>query len=188
MKILTLLFIFYPFFSFGLEVESGWSPFLKKEVTITCQEDESLCDLLCQDQRECKVSEKVCRNCIGTDIYITHVFLNMGRLIVPVEEEVSPYELIDFLSKKQFATLTSKSIYNHVLKFNSKKLKRKFQKMCLPYQVDYPIVFFEVQKISRLLGRPKYIICDDKEQGSVIKRMGNAADAVEINNNDNLIF
>ena len=175
--VFTILILFSSIAN-SYEFVSGWSPFFEKELKMVCSEGDYSCDQLCQNDSECLFEEKVCRNCIGSSIYLTHIFDNVGKSIVRREEKASFYELFDLINFKLFSSISSKSIYNHVTGYNSKELKEKFQSLCLPYKVEYPVIIFEMDTISGYLGKPKYLICNDPE-GTQIFRMGDSLTGVE---------
>ncbi|MFT6604635.1 MAG: hypothetical protein ACJARO_002158, partial [Bacteriovoracaceae bacterium] len=141
--------------AFAISYESIWTEDYKKNVIMTCSEDEFQCEDLC-GKSSCVIKEKVCRNCIGSNIRITHIFRDMGRSFTNTGNEVSYYEVLEILGSGHFATFTSKSIYNIVERYDSAKLRKKFQSLC-PNEINYPIVIFSTKKVSRILDEVKFV-------------------------------
>lgn len=146
--------------AFAISYEPVWTEDYKKNVIMTCSEDEFQCEDLC-GKSSCIIKEKVCRNCIGSNIRITHIFRDMGRSFTNTGNEVSYYEVLETLGSQHFATFTSKSIYNIVERYDSTKLRLKFQSLC-PNEVKYPVVVFSTKKVSRILDKVKFVVCGEK--------------------------
>ena len=161
-------------------VTAGWNPFFEKEVTLNCANGDYFCEDFCSKKSQCIIKEGPCRNCIGSDTYLTYIFNYVGKSIVRTEEEVSEYELIDFLKKGMFSTLSAKSIYNHVESFNGSVIKTKFQRLCAPYKDEYPIILYNVEEVSFLLKKPEFVLCNDPS-GIKIFRVGKPSDGVDVN-------
>jgi len=177
-KLLIFTFILFSAQSFGLSFESGWNPFFEKEVVVSCNEDEYFCDNLCDEKEKCVFKEKACRDCIGSSVYMTYIFNYAGKSIVRTEEEVPMEDLIIMLKSGLFSTIHAKSIYNHVERFDSPVLKEKFQRLCNPYVDEYPMLVYDVEKVSKKLGKPKYVVCNDPE-GVRVFTVGLPADGVD---------
>lgn len=156
------VFFFLPF-SFvnasGLEIETGWTVENTKYLDAYCSEGNQSCHYICNDESHCRVSESVCRNCIGSSIEMTFLFEEMGRSITSnLAATVDVYTLSDLISSHRFFTLTSRSIYNHVDSFDSFRLRRRFQSLC-PDRTRYPVVFLERLSSNRM-GQPLYVWCE----------------------------
>lgn len=127
---------------------------------MSCGEDEYQCEDFC-GEKICKIEEKVCRNCIGSNLLITHIFRDMGRTFRNSGNEISYYEVLETLSTNLFASFTSKSIYNIVERYDSPKLRKKFQSLC-DNGTEYPVVIFGINKVSRILDEVKFVLCGDQ--------------------------
>lgn len=160
LKFISLFTIlFYSASSFAISYTSVWTEDYRKNVVMSCSADEFQCDDLC-GKSTCEIKEKVCRNCIGSDLYITHIFRDMGRSFRSTGFEISYYEVLERLTKGFFASFTSRSIYNQIDRFDSAPLRKKFQSLCLN-DTKYPVVVFKVDNISRKLEEVQFVICGD---------------------------
>jgi hypothetical protein len=152
---LILLVLLLSGFAQSIEIESRWNYRFEKEVVMSCFDDEYFCEDLCENKTQCVIEEKVCRDCIGSTPYLTHVFNQLGKSIVK-SQKAQAEDLLELLETGHFATINSKSIYNHVDRYGSSVVLDKFKALC---EVDDPTVFFEVETISKLLGKPKLLVC-----------------------------
>lgn len=164
--------------SYGFTMTADWNPFFEKEVSFNCSEGDYFCQDYCGKSSQCIVKENFCRNCIGSDTYLTYIFNYVGKTIVRSDIEVTDYELLDFVKKGNFSTISAKSIYNHVERFDGSLIKRKFQALCAPYQDEYPLIVYNVEKTSHLLKRPEFIVCNDPS-GLKVFKVGKPGDGVE---------
>lgn len=177
-RLLVFTILIFSTNSMAINYESVWTEDFRKNVIMSCSEEEFQCEDLC-GQKTCEIKEKVCRNCIGSDVYVTHIFRDMGRSFRNLGNEVSYYEVLERLSEGKFATFTSRSIYNQIERFDSVGLRKKFQSLC-SNETEYPVVVFKIAEVSRKLEEVQFVIC------------GNQAfemtDEAVIDVNDNLKF
>jgi hypothetical protein len=141
----------------SIELDSRWNYKFEKEVILTCSEDEFFCEDLCESKDSCVIKESVCRDCIGSTPYLTHVFNQLGRAIVK-SDEAQVEDLVELLKSEHFSTITSKSVYNHVDRYGTDKLADKFGALC-DFTADKPVMVFEVKEVSNLMGTPKFLVC-----------------------------
>jgi hypothetical protein len=170
----------------AFNVEARWNQLFQKEVVLKCNNGDYFCQDLCGKKLECIFKEKVCRDCIGTSIYLSFIFEYLGKSVVRIDKEASDYELIDLFKSGNFTTLTSKSIYNHVDGFDSVDLRAKFSDLCKPLSDPYPVIVFEKEKGVSPLKNPKFLICNQNSEEIRkvdIFYMGNFSDGVEIYSN-----
>ena len=114
----------------------------------------------CGEEKMCEFKEGICRDCIGTSLYMTSLFNGMGS-IYRSTEFVRSSELLDLIERGDFITLSSRSIYNHVESFDSDKLKARFQVLCRDGS-EYPLVFIAAERGSRLPGDVLYVTCGNE--------------------------
>jgi hypothetical protein len=88
---------------------------------------------------------------------MTFAFKEMGRSIV-AKESLDAYAFFDLLDSGEFVSLTSRSIYNLVERFNSNSLKRKFRSLCMD-GTQYPHAFFDKTN-SGEFGAPQLVWCN----------------------------
>ncbi len=141
--------------SFALNIDTSWSADSRKILNLTCSGDD-VCSQFCNGE-QCQVEEKVCKNCVGTSITMTYAFKEMGRALVSTESLTS-YELFDLLSSGEFVSLTSRSVYNLIYRFDDSELKSKFRGLCND-GTRYPVVFFGTTP-SGEMGEIKAVWCD----------------------------
>jgi hypothetical protein len=152
--------------AFSIEVADRWNYKFQKEVIINCTESEYFCDDLCGKKDQCVIKEKVCRDCLGSTVYLTHIFDQIGRSIV-ASEEAQIEDMIELLETKRFSAITSTSVYNMVDAMGDKKIEKRFASLCPTEEYKNPVVIFETQEVSGLLGRPKLVVCNNGENTKV---------------------
>lgn len=173
--ILGLFLVTFISQSQALDLQSGWSQNFEKEVRLSCREgEEEFCLHLCQQKDECVLKEKYCRNCAGTTLFLRNIFVEMGRVYWNSQNSVPFYEFMDFLKSGRFISITSKSVYNFVDRFDSTRIRMRFQRLCSNF-TDYPIVFLQARPISRIPERVKYVVCKDAQKRPVVYYMEDEA-------------
>ena len=154
---LILFTILFSGSALSIEMDARWNYKFEKEVVLTCSEDEFFCEDLCESKDKCVIKENVCRDCIGSTPYLTHVFNQLGKSIVK-SDAAQVEDLVELLKTDSFATVNVKSIYNNVDTFGSNKIIDKFGALC-DYTSEKPVMVFEVKEVSQLLGKPKFLVC-----------------------------
>ena len=145
----------------AFDVHEVWSDQNKLHLKFQCQSTDRFCYNLCNQNENCSIEEKMCFNCVGTGLLINAIFEQMGVLFQSTREEISPYELIDFLNQKNFVSFTSRSVYNQIDSYDSPAIKARFQSLC-EGSVDYPVVLFELSKVSHAIIKVKYVLCNER--------------------------
>ncbi len=139
-----------------------WESDYKKYLTLKCGEKNRVCRNICK-ANICKIEEKECFNCVGTSIFMTNLFQELGRTITSnlssYYTKGKIYEAIE--GNKIF--MTSKSIYNIYSKYNSRKVQRQFSKLCRTKSVEDPILVIDVFEGTNEPYQPSFVICQDKE-------------------------
>lgn len=150
-----LLSLSMSFSAQALYLETQWSEASEKSLLVTCNED-AACEQFC-DGESCEVKEKVCKNCVSTSISMTFAFKEMGRAII-AKEPLDPYALFDLIASGSFVSLTSRSVYNIVERFDSMALRRKFRSLCND-GTRYPQAIFDTLP-SGAIGAPHLVWCE----------------------------
>lgn len=158
LKVMIISFFSLNIASAHIDVRENWNSSYKKEVVITCSEDETFCDSVCGKTNQCVIPEAPCTNCIGSTLIMTFYFQEMGRLVQNNTEEVNFYDVTSLILQRGFVSLSSKSIYNHIDNFNSLSLQRKFRAMCND-GTRHPVVFFN-KLDNNEIGRPEFVWCE----------------------------
>jgi hypothetical protein len=146
--------------SFGFTVESNWNDKYEKELSFYCVEGDTLCNDLCHNDKSCKVKEETCHNCIGTSISITYIFNFMGKAYTNTQIEMNEADVLEKLESGNFVSFSSRSIYNHVDRYNSSTLRRNFRSLCSD-GTRYPIVMFNKTAVSQKVGDVEFVFCDN---------------------------
>jgi hypothetical protein len=155
--VLLALFIISSLSSFSMSITTDWTQDSRKILKLACSEEEVTCEKVCQ-KSTCEIEEKVCVDCVGTSITMTFAFQEMGRILHNTGESVDAYFLADLINSKNFITLTSRSLYNLVDRFNSFSLRSKFSSLC-DDGTRYPTVFFNKLRSGRM-GSVSAVHCE----------------------------
>lgn len=140
------------------QLDALWTIDYQYELLFRCEQGEmALCQNICFDKAECRVTENFCHNCAGTDLYLRSLFLEMGGTYQSTGNKVSLEEFANFVKGGNFITINSKSIYNFVDSYDSLNIRMRFQTLC-NFQDDYPLVFLEADA-ARFPGKVRYVIC-----------------------------
>ncbi len=150
----------------SIEVKDEWNHRFQKEVVISCGESEYFCDDLCGKKDQCVIKEKVCRDCIGSTVYLTHIFDQIGRSIV-ASDDAQIEDVLDLLKSNRFSTISSNSVYNMVDGTGNKDIERRFASLCPSEEYSKPVIIFETQEVSGLLGKPKLVVCNNGKNTKV---------------------
>jgi len=159
MKFVLLLSIVFSSYSYAYKIESKWSSDYTKSTIVTCSEEEYFCMDLCSEPLECIQPEGYCKDCASTGIFSTNIFKYIGLSIVNSNVRVIDSTVEELIRSKEFITLSSKSIFNHLTRFNSKALQRQFISLC--EDTEYPHIIISVTKISRTPINAKYVSCNN---------------------------
>ncbi|OUR99950.1 hypothetical protein A9Q84_02660 [Halobacteriovorax marinus] len=141
-------------------VESSWNDKYEKELSFYCSSEDTMCLDLCGEATMCKVKEETCHNCIGTSITLTYIFNYMGKAYTNTGVETLDGEVLSSLKGSEFVSFSSRSIYNHVDRFNSSSLKRNFRSLCTD-GTRYPIVLFKKNRGSQRVADVQFVFCDN---------------------------
>ncbi len=145
-------------------ISEGWNQNLKKEIELSCllEEETNLCASLCNNPNKCIVKEGPCRNCAGTDLYIRNLFTEMGTQYHSTNEVVDKKIFFDYIATGNFVSISSRSIFNLTDSFDGANTRLKFMGLC-NFSSSDPIVFLNVEPVSRKLKEVRYVVCmDDK--------------------------
>ena len=156
--------------AYAFKVESRWNTQFKKEVVLNCEGNSLECYSICANEKECVVYEKPCKDCIGTSVFMTHLFENIGKSYVNSMYEVSLYEFFKYLNRGLFSTVSSRSIFNHVSKFDNPELKERFMSLCED-STEYPNVFIGVEPVTRTPNSVMYVSCLDNNKNTRVFKM-----------------
>ena len=140
------------------KLDAAWTQDYQYELAFSCERsDEALCQGICQNEAECRVTENFCHNCAGTDLYLRSLFSEMGTTYKSTGQQVSFEEFARFVKSGNFITINSKSIYNFVDSYDSLGIRMRFQTLC-GFNDNYPLVFLETDA-SRFPGKVRYVVC-----------------------------
>jgi hypothetical protein len=148
MKIYIALVIFS--LNFNLKafesIASNWTTYYSKVITITCNTQQTntmnACTQLCGDELQCHIYEDFCHSCLGTELFMTNLFRDIGTKIIP-SNEYNKASAIELISSGNFVTFDSKSIFNLLGSYDNSRLRQNFQSLCTD-GTERPIIFTKV--------------------------------------------
>lgn len=149
---------------FALSVSNNWEmdTHFEKYVTLSCSKEDNECRNFCRRDNDCRYAETPCRNCLGSNLKMSYIFGEIGRAYRNNGVEINWDHVYDLLRTGRFVTLNAKSIYNHVTRFNSISIRRKFLALCPDADgVVEPLAFFSTNEIGEI-NEPQFIACNDK--------------------------
>jgi hypothetical protein len=168
----SIMIMFSMSSALSFELLEQWSTDYSPELKATCSSMDQLCLALCDNEFECTIPVKTCKDCVGTSILMTNIFDRMGLGYRNSGKDVDSSELIELIRSGDFVTFTSKSVYNQTDSFDSAPMKARFKTLC-PRSVDYPVVFFSLKEKSSIINEVKYVAC-----GSDIYEMTSTPDVI----------
>jgi hypothetical protein len=165
----SIIFILGVSHAQAFSVNAEWNPLFTREVKIECSEGEYACDDLCNNQTLCKVTETSCRYCIGNSVFLTYFFEYIGRSVLNKGQLVDPLDFIKFLPEGNFITINSKSIYNHVYRYEDPILNEKLDQLCISIGGKDPLVFLKKNPISLRIEKIQYVSCKVGNQSRIFQ-------------------
>lgn len=169
MKIIVLLLTLICTQVSAVSLSNNWvnEDAFTKKVTIRCSEEDNECRNFCGRSDACTYIEKPCRNCLGSNLKMTYVFTEIGRAYRNDGISYRWDHIFDLIKAGRFVSLTSKSIYNHVTRFNALSMRRRFSALCEDAGREItPIALFSVDAVGEL-EEPKYVVCGSEIYGLV---------------------
>jgi len=164
--IILFLFVFLkPVFAQKLEI--NWSDTFRKEIHLSCDAAETVCEDICNASSFCILQEGICPNCIGTGIQILHIFSEIGRSIHRVDQS-SLASLGKLLIQGDFVTFSAQEVYNLIDAHQSISVFKKFESLC-PDKSLNQILFFKTHPESRRLISPEYLYCEFQDKSEIFK-------------------
>jgi hypothetical protein len=163
--------------AFSFTLETRWNYKFEKETVLSCRSEDFLCQDICQKDK-CVKKETICRDCIGSSIYLTHFFTQIGKSIVKSDEAMVE-DLRDLILDEGFVTIDARSIYNHVTAFNDLEIRTKLKSLCLPLIDEQPVVVLKTNKGSKLIQKALFVVCKSGETSTVFHLDNNGG--VEVN-------
>ncbi len=177
MKFLVLTFLTFSSLAHSFTLDTRWNYKFEKETVLTCNDSDFLCMDLCQKDK-CVKKETICKDCIGSSIYLTHFFTQIGKTIVKSDEAMVE-DLRDLILDESYVTIDGKSIYNHVTAFNDLEIRTKLQSLCLPIIDETPVVVLKTNKGSKFIQKALFVVCKTGETSTIFNLNNNGG--VEVN-------
>lgn len=165
------------FSALSWDAREDWSSDLNQELVINCEGHESLCKETCQDQYQCRIEAGYCRNCIGTNLFLSYFYQEVGRWFTNSREKVSSEFLQEYLKDQKFILLTASSPYNIFSSVNDMKIERAFNSLCTADWNSFPIVLGVLNK-RKELTKVTAVICHGDNGAEIFKL--NAAPEISV--------
>lgn len=166
-SLLTLIFIMViPKYSFSAEFAGNWTQELEHELVVSCLEGELLCRDLC-NKNECRIKQTICRDCIGTSIFMAQIFQSFTEAYSLTGRELSDSETIQFLKTKKLVSIETNSPFNVFDDSNSLKFDRNLSRMCGGFG-SFPLLLGTLGK-SGSIESLNYLVCHTEDGARVME-------------------
>jgi hypothetical protein len=146
------------------DIKENWDENLRPVVTFSCPKNSKVCIRLCGHQMSCTIKSMNCVNCISSGSQMYYLFNSFGRQI-RAADEVSVYELLDFLKIGNFISFSGATIYNQFDSASSGAAQERFRQLC-ENGYENPITFFELVGRNLDVSKARFLAC-----GSSIYRL-----------------
>lgn len=156
----TLVFIF-PILASGTEFLGKWTKNIDHELVVNCNEEELICKKVCGKKEQCKIKQPVCKNCIGTNFTMAHIFQNFNEYFSLTGRYLSAVETVTYLKTAKFVSIETNSPFNVFDDVNSNKFERQLAKICGGLD-PYPLVLAGLDRTGRIEGLD-YLVCHDDD-------------------------
>lgn len=168
MKLIIALFIALNSMSvFAWEAQEKWNAQLGQELVLNCDgRVEGLCSAVCDDPLQCYVPAGPCRSCIGTGVFLSFFYQEVGRWFVNSGELLPESYLLERSLKQDFVLLTYDSPYNIFSSPNDPGMERAFGALCPGGMDAFPVVIGR-KNIKNELARVEAVICHEQNGGVI---------------------
>ena len=168
MNILLFLLLVSPITLYAQVMEVNWTRNFRKELSITCDASDLLCENLCEATSQCVIQEGPCRDCIGTSLKMNHLISEIGNTILNNGFSADKKVILETLKSRSFVTLTAQDVYNVIDAARSVRTFKKFESLC-PEESVNQILFLSVEPRTREIIRPEFVYCDYYERAEFIE-------------------
>jgi hypothetical protein len=165
---LGLLVLFLTLSAHSWEAKEDWSSDLNQELVINCESNETLCRETCNEQYQCRVEAGYCRNCIGTNLFLSYFYQEVGRWFSNSKEKVSSEFLKGYLQNKNFILLTASGPYNIFTSVNDMRMEQAFNSLCPSKWNSFPVVIGALNRRQELT-KVVAVICHGDAGAEIFK-------------------
>ncbi len=123
-----------------------FAPLMKAapKVEVKCNPSEESCLSLCQGELECVLDTALCRDCLGSSLFLTELYRSLGRSLLP-SHELSIEKLFEDLKDKKLMVIDRRFFLNIFEDHNSFDFKEYYSLLC-GHQDSMPILFAELDR------------------------------------------
>jgi hypothetical protein len=147
-------------FNSGYEVKVTWNESREKVIQMTCStENMRPCMQACGGYDQCIITEGLCYNCIGNDLFIVNFYKNLGLSVNGTGIKLHDSLLYGLLRSNDFITLEANSVFNIISDYDSKSMKKKFRNLCPENTINEPVVFAQVDRNRKPIDI-SFVLCD----------------------------
>lgn len=164
--ILPLFLLLSSVHSMASEYLGKWTETLEHELVINCSEGEFLCRDLC-GKEQCKIKQAVCRNCIGTNVMMAHIFQNFSESYSLTGRSLDEKEVIQYLTTRKFVSIEPDSPFNVLDEVSSHKFERQLSKLCGGID-PYPLLLATLQSSTGIKSLD-YLVCHTEDGARVME-------------------
>ena len=166
MKLLLLLLVLLGgsnSFAMSFKVQMNPSP----RVNVSCLPSENECLSLCDQKSECVIETNLCRDCMGSSLFMTELYRSLGRSLLP-EKKLSTENILKALKEKQMMVIDRRFFLNIIEDSNSFDFKEYYSLLC-DYQDKMPILFVELNKSLAPNLSNISVFCDNNQEFNLLK-------------------
>lgn len=132
-----------------------------KETQVLCATNEAeYCQVLCQQDNECRRTEPYCLNCAGTaSTVMRSLFTQISQNYIPTQTEIQTSALVHYMVSTPYILIGAKSVYNYYQPLNSSEFLSNLQSLC-PQSSDDPLLAIKLTS-EQQPEKLSFILCKD---------------------------
>lgn len=147
-------------YAMNFQVQMNPSPRLK----VQCQASDKECVELCVNELECVIKTNLCRDCLGSSLFMTEMYRSLGRSLLPAKK-VSADKVFKALKENRMMVIDRRFFLNIIEDSNSFDFKEYYSLLC-SHQDQMPILFIELND-SLIPNLSKIsVFCDSNQEFS----------------------
>lgn len=176
MKSILLFLILFSSQVFGAEFLDKWTETLNHELVLNCSEEEGLCQNICNKADQCKIKQTTCRDCIGTNLFMSHIFQSFLESYSLTGRELSEAEVSDYLIKNKFVSISGSSPFNVFDDVGSNRFERQLTSLCGGMD-SFPLLLGSLKK-NGAIRSIDFLICHDEMGTGRVMELSHLPDVI----------